>query len=61
MKKSGFKKTINWNKYQTKVSTKGQNQHLDFLTDLSFQGVNRLVVLPFENEEQEQVTNDIIF
>ena len=29
--KSGFKRTINWNKYQTKVLTERQNQHLDFL------------------------------
>ena len=28
--KSGFKRTTNWNKYQTKVSTERQNQYLDF-------------------------------
>ena len=28
--KSDFKRTISWNKYQTKVSTEGQNQYLDF-------------------------------
>ena len=48
--KSGFKRTINWNNYQTKISTKRQNQYLDFLIDPSFQGVNRLFVLSFENE-----------
>ena len=37
--RSGFKRTINWNKYQSKVLAKRQNQHLDFLTDPSFQGV----------------------
>ena len=32
--KSGFlKKTINCNKYQTKVSTEGLNQYKDFLID----------------------------
>ena len=46
----GFKGTINWSKYQTKVSTEGVNQFLDFLIDTSFQGVNRLFVLSFENE-----------
>ena len=35
--KSGFKRTINWNKYQSKVSSKRQNQFLDFLIDSSFQ------------------------
>ena len=38
--KSGLKRTINWNKYQTKVSTERVNRYLDFLI-LSFQGVNR--------------------
>ena len=50
--KFGFKRTINWNKYQTKVSTERQNQYLDFLIDSSFQGVNGLFVLSFENETQ---------
>ena len=50
--KSGFKRTINWNKYQAKVSTARVNQYFDFLIDPSFQGVNTLFDLPFENEEQ---------
>ena len=45
--KSGFKRTINWNKYQSKISTEAQNQYLDFLINPSFQGVNRLFVLSF--------------
>ena len=59
--KSGFKGTINLNKYQTKVKTERQNQYLDFLIDPSFQGVNRLFVLKFENEAQRTSTNYIIF
>ena len=47
--KSGFKCTIDWNKYQSKISALLQNQYLDYLTDSSFQGVNRLFVLSFEN------------
>ena len=50
--KSGFKRTINWNKYQAKVPTERQNQYLDYLLDASFQGVTRFFVLPFENEAQ---------
>ena len=50
--KYGFKRTINWNKYETKVSTERQNQSLNFLINLSFQGVNRLFVLSFKNESQ---------
>ena len=50
--KSGFKRTINWNKYQPKISTERQNQYLDYLIVSSFQGVNRLLVLSFEDEAQ---------
>ena len=53
--KSSFKRTINWNKYQSKVSTQIQNQYLDFLIDPIFQGVNWLFVLFFENEENRKV------
>ena len=50
--KSGFKRTINWNKYQSKISTEAQNQYLDFLINPSFNGVNRLFVLSFENKNE---------
>ena len=40
--KSGFKRTINWNKYQPKITPQRPNQYLDFLIDPSFRGVNRL-------------------
>ena len=46
---SGFKRTVYWNKYHSKVTQQAQNQNLDFLIDPSFQGVNRLFVLSFEN------------
>ena len=49
--KSAFKRKINWNKYQPKVSPERQNQYLDFFIDPIFQGVNRLLVLSFEDEE----------
>ena len=52
--KSGFKRTIYWNKYQSKVSTERQNQNLVFLIDPSFQGVNRLFVLLFDNENDRR-------
>ena len=38
--KSGFKRTINWNKYQSDPKTYAQNQYLTHLIDPSFQGVN---------------------
>ena len=49
--KSGFKRIINWNKYQSKKTTEAQNWYLDFFFSPSFQGVNRLFELSFENED----------
>ena len=48
--KSDFKRTINWNKYESSVKTFAQNRYLNYLVNSSFQGVNRLFVLSFENE-----------
>ena len=46
--KSGLKRTINWNKYETKTAIqKAPNKYFDFLIKPSFQGVNRLFVLTF--------------
>ena len=47
---SGFKRTINQNKYQSKLTEQAQNRYLDYLIDPSFQGVNRRFVLLFENK-----------
>ena len=43
--KSGFKRTINWNKYQSKIAIENHNQYLDYLIDPNFQGVIRFFVL----------------
>ena len=48
--KSGFKRTINWNKYQSDPKTYAQSRYLNHIVDSSFQGVNRLFVLPFKTE-----------
>ena len=53
--KSGFKRTINWNKYQPKVSTERQNQYLDLLIDPSFQEENRLYHLNMKNKKQQTI------
>ena len=49
---SSFKRTINWNKYESNIKTFAQNRYLNHLINPSFQGVNRLFVLSFENEDQ---------
>ena len=48
--KSGFKKVINWNKYLSKPELLAQNPNLNHLVEPSFQGVHRLFVLAFEND-----------
>ena len=48
--KSGFKRTIRWNKYESSIKTFARNRYLDYLINPSFQGANRLFVLPFEKE-----------
>ena len=48
--KSVFKRTINWNKYQSSIKKSDRNRYLNHLVDPSFQGLNRHFVLSFENE-----------
>ena len=50
--KSGFKRVINWNKYLSKPELLRRNANLNHLVEPSFQGVNRLYVLAFENDTQ---------
>ena len=49
--KSGLWRTCNWNKYQSDSKTYTQNRYLNHLVNPSFEGVNRLFVLSFENED----------
>ena len=46
---SGFKRTISWNKYLAKTTNQERNRYLVCLIDPSFEEVNRLFVLPFED------------
>ena len=57
--KSGFKRTINWNKYLSKPELLAQNLYLNHLVEPSFQGVNRLFVLAYKNDTQ-RTSNKII-
>ena len=49
--KSGFKRTIKWNKYRSEMTNQAKTNHLSHLIDPRFVKVNRLFVLSFENEE----------
>ena len=46
--KTGFKRTIKWNKYRSQITIQPQNNNLNYLTDPSFTNVNRLFVLSFQ-------------
>ena len=48
--KSGYERTINWNKYLSKLELLAQNPNLDHLVEPIFQGINRHFVLTFEND-----------
>ena len=46
--KSGFERTISWNKYISQQELLPQNPNLNHLIEPSFQGLKRLFVLAFE-------------
>ena len=52
--KSAFKRTVSWNKYESNIKIFAQNRYLNHLINPSFQGVNRLFALSFENEDQRK-------
>ena len=45
--KSGFKKTIKWNKYRSQMTIQPKHKNLNYLIDPTFMNVNRLFVLSF--------------
>ena len=55
--KSGFKRVINWNKYLSKPELLAQNPNLNHLVEPSFQGINRLFVLAFEDDDNRAAHN----
>ena len=55
--KSGFKRVINWNKYLSKPELLRRNPNLNHLVEQSFQGVNRLFVLTFQNDDDRTSDN----
>ena len=55
--KLGFKRVINWNKYLSKPELLAQNPNLNHLVQPSFQGINRLFVLAFGNDD-DRISDD---
>ena len=54
--KSGFKRTIKWNKYRSQMTNQPQNNNLNYLIDPTFTNFNRLFVLPFQRIAGENNT-----
>ena len=54
--KSGFKRTIKWNKYRSQITIQPQNNNLDYLIDPTYTNVNRLFVLSFQRIAGENNT-----
>ena len=51
--KTGFKRTVKWNKYRSGMSNQDKTDNLNYLVDPKFTKVNRLFVLSFENEDDK--------
>ena len=53
--KLGFKETVKWNKYRSKMTIQSNNNNLNYLIDPAFTKVNRLFVLSFaRNAERDR-------
>ena len=49
--KSGFKRTIKWNKYRSEMNKQSKTNNLNYLIDPTFMKVNNLFILSFKNED----------
>ena len=56
--KSGFKRTIKWNKYRSQMTIQNNNSNLNYLIDPTFTNANRLFVLSFERIEENNIKKD---
>ena len=57
--KSGFKRTIKWNKSRSQITVQNNNNNLNYLIDPTFTKVNRLFVLSFQRIEGNNVKKKI--
>ena len=58
LQQSGFKRVINWDKYLSKPELFAQNLNSNHLVEPSFEGINRLFVLAYENDIQRISAKD---
>ena len=59
--KSGFKREIIWNKYMSQMSTQPANNNLNILIDPTFTNVNRLFVLAYPLDENNDDNRKLFF
>ena len=59
--KSGFKRTIKWNKYRSQMTIQPQNNNLNYLIDPTFTNVNRLFVLSFSRSDTHDYKNSFSY
>ena len=57
--KSGFKRTIKWNKHRSQLTIQPQNNNLNYLIDPTFTNVNRYLFCHFQ--EIMQVIKETLF
>ena len=55
--KQGFKITISWNRYRSKITTQTKNNNSDDLVDLTFRNIDRFFVLSFKNGDDDPTRN----
>ena len=54
-----FKRPVYWNEYKSKIETKEADENLTrFYLDGFFQGVKRLILLPFRNTDNDGKKNE---
>ena len=49
--KTGFKRTMKWDKYRSEMTNQAETDNLNYLVDPTLSKVNRFFVLSYENED----------
>ena len=57
--KSGFKRTVKWNKHRSQMTIQNNSNNLNYLIDPTFTKANRLFVLSFTRNVKEII--EILF
>ena len=57
--KTGFKRTIKWNKYRSQMSVQNNDNNLNYLIDPTITNINRLFILLFERIESNNIKKTI--